>query len=144
MPEKKWTTCVLLHNSAEFANIAKNPNIWWTYKFVCSGKARRGDGNDLTANPKKLAAIGEKTIFNFRENIHTSRKGNITPVPSRKRAWQVGQRYQRLDPSQWGALSHQVTLLLLGLRKLQRQMLENLIGKTYLSCRIFSANIMTV
>ena len=35
--------------------------------LTCSGKARRGDGNDLTANPKKLAAIGEKTIFNFRE-----------------------------------------------------------------------------
>ena len=25
-----------------------------------SGKARRGDGNDLTANPKKLAAIGKE------------------------------------------------------------------------------------
>ena len=28
--------------------------------FFCSGKARRGDGNDLTANPKKLAAIGKE------------------------------------------------------------------------------------
>ena len=26
----------------------------------CSGKARRGDGNDLTANPRKLAAIGKE------------------------------------------------------------------------------------
>ena len=26
--------------------------------WFCSGKARRGDGNDLTADPKKLAAIG--------------------------------------------------------------------------------------
>ena len=25
-----------------------------------SGKARRGDGNDLTANPKKLAQIGKE------------------------------------------------------------------------------------
>lgn len=25
-----------------------------------SGKARRGDGNDLTANPRKLAAIGKE------------------------------------------------------------------------------------
>ena len=32
-------------------------------KNVCSGKARRGDGNDLTANPKKLAAIGETIRF---------------------------------------------------------------------------------
>ena len=32
------------------------------FLFVCffSGKARRGDGNDLTANPKKLAAIGKE------------------------------------------------------------------------------------
>jgi len=28
--------------------------------FSCSGKARRGDGNDLTPNPKKLAAIGKE------------------------------------------------------------------------------------
>jgi len=28
--------------------------------FFSSGKARRGDGNDLTANPKKLAAIGKE------------------------------------------------------------------------------------
>ena len=30
--------------------------------FSClfSGKARRGDGNDLTSNPKKLAAIGKE------------------------------------------------------------------------------------
>ena len=34
----------------------KNSNI----SFFCSGKARRGDGNDLTANPKKLAAIGKE------------------------------------------------------------------------------------
>jgi hypothetical protein len=27
---------------------------------IFSGKARRGDGNDLTANPKKLAAIGRE------------------------------------------------------------------------------------
>ena len=25
-----------------------------------SGKARRGDGNDLTPNPRKLAAIGKE------------------------------------------------------------------------------------
>ena len=30
------------------------------FLFFCSGKARRGDGNDLTANPKKLAAIGKE------------------------------------------------------------------------------------
>ena len=30
------------------------------YAFYFSGKARRGDGNDLTANPKKLAAIGKE------------------------------------------------------------------------------------
>lgn len=29
-------------------------------RFSHSGKARRGDGNDLTANPKKLAAIGKE------------------------------------------------------------------------------------
>ena len=29
------------------------------FKFL-SGKARRGDGNDLTSNPKKLAAIGKE------------------------------------------------------------------------------------
>ena len=28
--------------------------------MTCSGKARRGDGNDLTANPRKLAAIGKE------------------------------------------------------------------------------------
>ena len=28
--------------------------------FFKSGKARRGDGNDLTSNPKKLAAIGKE------------------------------------------------------------------------------------
>ena len=27
---------------------------------LLSGKARRGDGNDLTSNPKKLAAIGKE------------------------------------------------------------------------------------
>ena len=30
------------------------------YFISYSGKARRGDGNDLTANPKKLAAIGKE------------------------------------------------------------------------------------
>ena len=31
------------------------------FKFIhCSGKARRGDGNDLTPNAKKLAAIGRE------------------------------------------------------------------------------------
>ena len=35
----------------------KNSNILCLF---CSGKARRGDGNDLTANPKKLAAIGKE------------------------------------------------------------------------------------
>ena len=32
------------------------------FPFSClfSGKARRGDGNDLTSNPKKLAAIGKE------------------------------------------------------------------------------------
>ena len=28
--------------------------------LIFSGKARRGDGNDLTANPRKLAAIGKE------------------------------------------------------------------------------------
>jgi hypothetical protein len=42
--------------------------------FFCSGKARRGDGNDLTANPKKLAAIGK-------ELDHLSKVINdLTPV----------------------------------------------------------------
>ena len=31
-----------------------------TSNWNFSGKARRGDGNDLTANPKKLAAIGKE------------------------------------------------------------------------------------
>ena len=33
--------------------------VFCLYVFF-SGKARRGDGNDLTANPKKLAAIGKE------------------------------------------------------------------------------------
>jgi len=39
-----------------------------------SGKARRGDGNDLTANPKKLAAIG-KELDKINKEINT-----LTPV----------------------------------------------------------------
>ena len=38
-------------------------HVWFTpfiYFVFFSGKARRGDGNDLTANPKKLAAIGKE------------------------------------------------------------------------------------
>jgi hypothetical protein len=27
---------------------------------MCSGKARKGDGNDLTPNPKKLQSIGRE------------------------------------------------------------------------------------
>ena len=45
-----------------------------TKTFLFSGKARRGDGNDLTANPKKLAAIG-------RELDHLGKVINdLTPV----------------------------------------------------------------
>ena len=33
--------------------------ILFFFKLL-SGKARRGDGNDLTSNPKKLAAIGKE------------------------------------------------------------------------------------
>ena len=34
--------------------------IFSPFSCLFSGKARRGDGNDLTSNPKKLAAIGKE------------------------------------------------------------------------------------
>ena len=34
--------------------------IMFFFFHLFSGKARRGDGNDLTSNPKKLAAIGKE------------------------------------------------------------------------------------
>lgn len=30
------------------------------FNFICSGKARKGDGNDLTPNPRKLYLIGKE------------------------------------------------------------------------------------
>ena len=39
-------------------SLARVPNLIILTRS--SGKARRGDGNDLTANPKKLAAIGKE------------------------------------------------------------------------------------
>ena len=68
---------------------------------VCSGKARRGDGNDLTANPKKLAAIGE-TIRFFKTLII------VISFHCRKRAWKVEQRYKLFDSSERGAFPNQV------------------------------------
>ena len=70
-------------------------------KNVCSGKARRGDGNDLTANPKKLAAIGETIRFLKTLII-------VIFFSCRKRAWKVEQRYQLFDSSERGAFPHQV------------------------------------
>jgi hypothetical protein len=36
--------------------------IWYVYVLMCdcSGKARKGDGNDLTPNPRKLCSIGKE------------------------------------------------------------------------------------
>ena len=70
-------------------------------KNVCSGKARRGDGNDLTANPKKLAAIGETIRFLKTLII-------VISFHCRKRAWKVEQRYKLIDSSERGAFPHQV------------------------------------
>lgn len=34
--------------------------FYWYENFDFSGKARKGDGNDLTPNPRKLNAIGKE------------------------------------------------------------------------------------
>jgi hypothetical protein len=47
-----------------------------------SGKARRGDGNDLTANPKKLAAIG-KELESLGKIINEMAPVSEIPMPSR-------------------------------------------------------------
>ena len=50
-----------------------------------SGKARRGDGNDLTANPKKLAAIG-KELENLGKVINDMAPVSEIPLPTRTKS----------------------------------------------------------
>jgi hypothetical protein len=50
--------------------------------FVRSGKARRGDGNDLTANPKKLAAIG-KELDKLNKEINLMTPVSEVPLTTR-------------------------------------------------------------
>ncbi len=49
---------------------------------MCSGKARRGDGNDLTANPKKLAAIG-KELDKLNKEINLMTPVSEVPLTTR-------------------------------------------------------------
>ncbi len=49
---------------------------------LCSGKARRGDGNDLTANPKKLAAIG-KELDKLNKEINLMTPVSEVPLTTR-------------------------------------------------------------
>jgi len=50
-----------------------------------SGKARRGDGNDLTANPKKLAAIG-KELEKLNKDINSLTPVSEVPFPTRTKS----------------------------------------------------------
>merc|ERR1712183_1091152 len=50
-----------------------------------SGKARRGDGNDLTANPKKLAAIG-KELDKLGKDINALTPVSEVPFPTRTKS----------------------------------------------------------
>lgn len=50
-----------------------------------SGKARRGDGNDLTANPKKLAAIGKELDKLGKEINHLTPVSEV-PFPTRTKS----------------------------------------------------------
>merc|ERR1719382_423053 len=50
-----------------------------------SGKARRGDGNDLTANPKKLAAIG-KELDKLSKDINALTPVSEVPFPTRTKS----------------------------------------------------------
>ena len=53
-----------------------------TRSSLCSGKARRGDGNDLTANPKKLAAIG-KELDKLNKEINLMTPVSEVPLTTR-------------------------------------------------------------
>ena len=49
---------------------------------IYSGKARRGDGNDLTANPAKLAKIG-KELEKLGKEINLMTPVSEVPFPTR-------------------------------------------------------------
>ena len=54
-----------------------------TYIFLYfSGKARRGDGNDLTSNPAKLAKIG-KELEKLGKEINQMTPVSEVPFPTR-------------------------------------------------------------
>ena len=53
-----------------------------TRDFLFSGKARRGDGNDLTANPAKLAKIG-KELEKLGKEINSMTPVSEVPFPTR-------------------------------------------------------------
>jgi len=64
-----------------------------------SGKARRGDGNDLTANPKKLAAIGKELDKINKEINHLTPVSEVpfsTRTKSRKEKNKLASRACRL------------------------------------------------
>ena len=52
------------------------------HSFLFSGKARRGDGNDLTANPAKLAKIGRE-LEKLGKEINTMTPVSEVPFPTR-------------------------------------------------------------
>ena len=50
--------------------------------YIFSGKARRGDGNDLTANPAKLAKIGRE-LEKLGKEINSMTPVSEVPFPTR-------------------------------------------------------------
>ena len=50
--------------------------------YIFSGKARRGDGNDLTANPAKLAKIGRE-LEKLGKEINSMTPVSEVPSPTR-------------------------------------------------------------
>lgn len=63
-----------------------------------SGKARRGDGNDLTANPRKLAAIGKEL-----ESLGREINDLVKPLQFSAKKWEL-QRNSILGPVEWDAI----------------------------------------
>ena len=57
-------------------------NIHFIFLYIFSGKARRGDGNDLTSNPAKLAKIG-KELEKLGKEINQMTPVSEVPFPTR-------------------------------------------------------------